>query len=457
MNEHEHPFLCGVIEGFYGRPWTRQQRLQLLDWMQAWSMDTYMYGPKDDIKIRARWRDRYTDAEASALGTLIEQCTKRGLRFVYAIAPGLDMRYSDPVDTAALDAKLEQLVTLGARDFTVLFDDIPHHMDEADRSRFGTFAHAQAHVCNHAYDQLREQGIDGRFFMCPTDYCGRMATPSVAESAYLRELGERLQPGIEVFWTGDEIVSQTITVESIRLLRRVLRRKPIIWDNLHANDYDIRRIYLGPFAGRPPALRHEVSGILTNPNCEFEPNYIAIRTLASYARDGDAYDPRIALREAQRAWLPAFATEGGEPLTLAEIELLCDAFYLPFERGPSADGFLATVEAAARAAPRIQHDQVVAVAEYAASVERVFTRLTELRNRDLLYALYRYVWELRTETGLVADHLRWLAAGPAPDAHFAKPDRIANTYRGGLAASVQHLLPMDQEGQARLRAHEHHD
>lgn len=457
MNEHEHPFLCGVIEGFYGRPWAWEQRLQLLDWMHAWGMDTYMYGPKDDIKIRTRWRERYTDAEAGALARLIEQCVERGVHFIYAIAPGLDMRYADPSDTAALHSKLEQLARLGARDFTVLFDDIPHHMDEADRSRFGTFAYAQAHVCNQAVDHLRERGIAGRFFMCPTDYCGRMATPSVPESAYLRELGERLQPSIEVFWTGDEIVSQTITVESIRQLRRVLGRKPIIWDNLHANDYDIRRVYLGPFAGRPPALRHEVSGILTNPNCEFEPNYVAIRTLASYARDGDAYEPRAALREAQRAWLADFATEGGEPLTMAEIELLCDAFYLPFERGPSADGFLATVEAAARVAPAVQPDQVVAVATYAASVERLFSKLTELRHRDLLYALYRYVWELRTETGLVADHLRWLAAAPAPDARFAKPDRVANTYRGGLAASLQRLLPLDQEGQARLRADERYD
>ncbi len=31
----------------------------------------------------------------------------------------------------------------------------------------------------------------------------------------------------------------------VRRVSRVLGRKPIIWDNLHANDYDPKRVYLG--------------------------------------------------------------------------------------------------------------------------------------------------------------------------------------------------------------------
>ncbi len=33
-------------------------------------------------------------------------------------------------------------------------------------------------------------------------------------------------------------------------LKGILRRKPTIWDNLHANDYDQQRMYLGPYSGR---------------------------------------------------------------------------------------------------------------------------------------------------------------------------------------------------------------
>ena len=31
QNESDKMFLCGVVEGFYGRPWTTDQRLQLFN------------------------------------------------------------------------------------------------------------------------------------------------------------------------------------------------------------------------------------------------------------------------------------------------------------------------------------------------------------------------------------------------------------------------------------------
>lgn len=37
---------CGVIEGFYGRPWTLRQRQRLFHDMNAWGMSAFMYGPK---------------------------------------------------------------------------------------------------------------------------------------------------------------------------------------------------------------------------------------------------------------------------------------------------------------------------------------------------------------------------------------------------------------------------
>ena len=50
--------LSGVIEGFYGRPWTEAQRVRMLDWIGQAGMNMFIYAPKDDIHIRARWRER---------------------------------------------------------------------------------------------------------------------------------------------------------------------------------------------------------------------------------------------------------------------------------------------------------------------------------------------------------------------------------------------------------------
>lgn len=78
----------------------------------------------------------------------------------------------------------------------------------------------------------------------------------------------------------------TLTTECLAEVESVLQRPLLIWDNLHANDYDSRRLFLGPFKGRDPHLRSHLRGLLLNPNCEFEANYIPLHTLGSWCRLG---------------------------------------------------------------------------------------------------------------------------------------------------------------------------
>lgn len=436
-------FLCGVIEGFYGRPWTMPQRRELLEWMKRWSMNVYMYAPKDDLKMRAAWRVPYREGELTELRELVGRCRERDIAFVYTIAPGLDVAYADPAEGRALEAKIDGLLDVGVEHVCILFDDIPLGLGDEDADRFGTFAGAQAHVANSLFQHVRER-VSGHFFFCPTDYCARMARPTVAGSDYLKELGERLHPEIEVFWTGPEIVSAEIPVPSIRELARVLGRKPLIWDNLHANDYDIRRVYLGPYAGRPSALRPEIRGVLTNPNNEFEANFVPLRTLAAYARD-EAYEPRGAYREALAAWLPRFAGHGRDAIGLEELELLGDFFYLPFDHGPRAAALLEDARALLEAPPASWGTRLDRLRDTVASVERLAVKITELDNRDLLYSLHGYMWELRHELAALLGYLDWLRAGE-PGGRFGAPDRLANTFRGGLAAELARLLPLDASG-----------
>jgi len=108
--------------------------------------------------------------------------------------------------------------------------------------------------------------------------------PTVRKSEYLNTLGQKLHPDIDVMWTGDKVIPEVITKESIKELGEVLQRKPVIWDNIHANDYDQRRVFLGGYHGRPVELYPYLNGILTNPNCEFEANFIAIHTLGTWCR-----------------------------------------------------------------------------------------------------------------------------------------------------------------------------
>lgn len=60
-------FLCGVVEGFYGRPWVMEQRKELFRRLQKWELNTYLYAPKDDYKHRMFWREMYSVEEAGNL------------------------------------------------------------------------------------------------------------------------------------------------------------------------------------------------------------------------------------------------------------------------------------------------------------------------------------------------------------------------------------------------------
>lgn len=72
-------------------------------------MNSYLYAPKDDEKHRAYWRDQYTLEEAAELTQLIKETHNRGIHFIYAISPGLDITFSSKAEVALLKKKLDQV------------------------------------------------------------------------------------------------------------------------------------------------------------------------------------------------------------------------------------------------------------------------------------------------------------------------------------------------------------
>src|SRR5258708_3884717 len=125
MATHETAdFLAGVIEGFYGQPWSQAERIELFDWIAGLGMKTYLYAPKDDLKHRAIWREAYSASEAKTLGEIIQACKKRNIRFIYALSPGLDVRYSSDMELDRLQKRFEQMLALKCENFALLFDDI---------------------------------------------------------------------------------------------------------------------------------------------------------------------------------------------------------------------------------------------------------------------------------------------------------------------------------------------
>jgi protein O-GlcNAcase/histone acetyltransferase len=444
-------FLAGVIEGFYGKPWTREERRILLQWMGQWGLNTYLYAPKDDLKHRTIWRASYSAAEAEKLGNWIRACSEQGIRFVYALSPGLDIRYSRSGEVERIQARFEQLLGLGCDSFALLFDDIPDCLDAEDLGRWGSLAGAQCQVANTVLRWVRQRAPEGRFLFCPTPYCGRMAERKLGGEGYLGTVGRELAPEIDVFWTGPEIVSREISVAHVRQLQAVLRRKPLIWDNLHANDYDGRRAYVGPYAGRPLELRGEVAGLLLNPNNELPLNHVPVRTLAAFVKCEGTRDPRRAYEMAMADWVAG--SRGFEPrrsIRHQDLLLLGDCYYLPHEDGLLAEALYRRIRALLANDPATwRAAEVEEVLQEMGRLRDACARVADLRERGVFYAWSRRVWELREELDLVMGWVRQKAQPGGAEAVCRSDFHLPLTYRGGFVPRLQALLVQGPEGEFR--------
>ena len=289
----------GVIEGFYGEPWSQEERLDLIRFCGRHGLNTWVHAPKDDPYHRKLWREPYPDADLEQLAELVREAERHGVEFAYAIAPGLDVCYSSDAEFETLLRKCEQLRGIGVRSFQLLWDDIEHELPhEADRKLYGheerPSAAAQAPFCNRF---AREWEQPGPLAVCPMGYAG------TGDSPYRAIFGPRLDPEIVVYWTGPEVVSIGITREALNLaVHRFRDHELLIWDNYPVNDFDRTRLFLGPLVGRDPRIADgRCAGLIANAMVEAVPSKLALATVAEWCADPHAYDAVAAYERALAA------------------------------------------------------------------------------------------------------------------------------------------------------------
>ena len=281
----------GVIEGFYGNPWTREQRLDLVDFIAAHGMNTFVYAPKDDPLVRRAWRQAYNGADLERFTELFERCREQGIELVYGISPGLSIRYSDADDVAALTGKLMAVAALGVRQFALLLDDIPSEVQHAeDRAVFATLADAHVHLVNAVLQRLDPRAS---LVVCPTVYWGRGDEP------YVVRLGQGIDPRVELYWTGRAICSPTIDLEDAELFSAATGRSPLYWDNYPVNDVAMGfELHIGPYQGRDPELWRAARGVISNGMELFEASKIPFATIADFLDSPETYDPETSWQRA---------------------------------------------------------------------------------------------------------------------------------------------------------------
>lgn len=286
----------GVVEGFYGVPWSHKARLQMLDYMGQVKMNLFLYAPKDDPYHRELWREPYPEEEAARLQEAIERAKTNFIEFGFCISPGLSMVYSDPDEFRKLTAKIEAVQAMGVHAFGLLVDDIPEELQhEADKAVYRSLAHAHADLGNRLNEWLKQKDPEGWLILCPTFY------HNLGEPPYVKELGEKTDSGISIMWTGKKVVSRTITEGDCRLFTEAIRRKPFVWDNYPVNDYETSRLLLAPITGREEAALQALEALVVNPMNQAEASKIGIGTFADLLWNARDYNPERSWRAAIRS------------------------------------------------------------------------------------------------------------------------------------------------------------
>jgi hyaluronoglucosaminidase len=287
----------GVIEGFYGPPWTHAERRDLLAFCGQHELNIWVHAPKDDPFHRRLWREPYPEDELERLRDLAGTAERYGVEFAWAIAPGLSVCYSDERELAALAAKCEQLRSAGVSTFQLLWDDIESVLHcPGDKERYGGEVSPTGAAHADLSNRFRRDVLaGGPLVVCPQGYAGTEATP------YRATLGRLLDPDVVVYWTGPEVVPQEITREQLDRAAEAFGHELLLWDNYPVNDFDVARLFLGPLQGRDPRLAEgRLAGIVANPMLQAAPSKLPLATVADFARDPAGYDPVQSYERALR-------------------------------------------------------------------------------------------------------------------------------------------------------------
>jgi hyaluronoglucosaminidase len=287
----------GIIEGFYGRPWTWDERLDVMRWCADRGMTHYIYAPKDDQLHRERWRQPYPPADIAGFERLVASDT---LQVGFGVSPGLSIDYESHEDRSALLVKVEQVLEVGVRLVCLALDDIP------PRAGLGEQHAALTAWLRRHLDQRAD------VILVPTEYTGVTPTP------YLDALAAGVPPDVPIAWTGDTVVCDEIRVSQAEARAAALGgRAPLIWDNYPVNDaMMIDRLFLGPLRGRDHGLAELCSGYVANPMVQPNASKLPLASTAAYLR---GEDPDAAWREeATGLGLRAFAEacDGAHPRAL---------------------------------------------------------------------------------------------------------------------------------------------
>ncbi|MDJ1136598.1 beta-N-acetylglucosaminidase domain-containing protein [Streptomyces iconiensis] len=314
----------GTTEGFYGQPWSHEERLSQIDFLGRTKQNRYLYAPGDDpYRQSSRWRDPYPAAERAAFRQLAERAKRNHVVLGWAVSPGQGLCFSSEEDRKALLRKVDAMWALGVRSFQLRFEDVSysewHCGDDADKYGSGpeSAARAQAELSNAVAEHLSSRHPEAEpLSVMPTEFYQKGRT------AYRKALAGELNDRVHIGWSGVGVVPRTISGGELAGARAAFPHHGLVtMDNYPVNDFAQDRIFLGPYRGREPAVATGSAAVLTNAMKQPTASRIPLFTAADYAWNPRGYRP-------QESWKAAIdevaGGPGAAPRTRAAVHALAE-------------------------------------------------------------------------------------------------------------------------------------
>ncbi|MGL4106953.1 beta-N-acetylglucosaminidase domain-containing protein [Clostridium sp. LP20] len=287
-----------VVEGFYGTPWSHQDRLDQFKLYGENKLNAYIYAPKDDPYHRDKWREPYPQEDLARMKELIDTAKENKVDFVFAISPGLDIKLEEGTDGTAeeieedfqaLINKSEALYNMGVRSFSILWDDIQNQNGTKQAEVLNRFNREFIQKKN-AENKDNPDGQVTPLITVPVQYWGTSMYDGDNAKEYTKNFASTLDKEIEVMWTGQDVVPKGVTNADAQKVKNTFGRDMMLWWNYPVNDYMTDKMGLGPMYGLDKNLDDHVSGFIINPMEFAEASKISTITGADYGWNTKGYD-----------------------------------------------------------------------------------------------------------------------------------------------------------------------
>jgi hyaluronoglucosaminidase len=280
----------GTIEGFFGSPWTWQERKEHIKFLKSSGFNFYMYAPKADPYLRKKWHEDFPASHLAQLHELRQICKEEGVKFGIGFTPFEIFHNFDSTAKESLTRKIKSIDKLSPDNLGILFDDMDGNIEG--------LAMLQSDIMNFICSKTNTQKIS----FCPTYYSEDKILDKVFGQRpcnYLEDLGNLLDSKIDIMWTGPKVISNEITEMHLKHVSEKIGRKPLIWDNYPVNDgpKNCKFIFIDAIKNREKGILNQISGYMANPMNQPYLSQIPLLTIAELFSKKN-YTPEVAIENA---------------------------------------------------------------------------------------------------------------------------------------------------------------